>query len=141
MALLIAIVLVAPSLLSARSTYYSIDVSGDHKAAVWTDKALGLLEPNAMVVSWWSYSTPLWYAQIVEGRRPDIFIVDDRTRLDQGLGSLTDVIDANLGVRPVYAMRQDPREVAELLARYEIDRLTSLEDGQLMHVVARRTAP
>ena len=39
-----------------------------------------------MVVSWWSYSTPLWYAQIVEGRRPDIFIVDDRTRLDQGLG-------------------------------------------------------
>jgi hypothetical protein len=140
-ALLVAIVLVAPSLLAARGTYFSIDVSGDHKAAAWTDKALDLLEPNAMVVSWWSYSTPLWYAQIVEGRRPDIFIVDDRTRLDQGLGSLTDVIDANLGVRPVYAMRQDPREVAELLARYEIDRLTSLEDGQLMHVVARRTAP
>jgi len=140
-ALVVAIVLVGPSLLAARTTYAAVDVSGDHKAAVWTDRVLGLLEPNAMVVSWWSYSTPLWYAQIVEGRRPDIFIVDDRTRLDQGLGSLTDVIDANLGVRPVYAMRQDPREVAELLARYEIDQLTSQEDGLLMHVLGRRATP
>jgi hypothetical protein len=140
-ALVVAIVLVGPSLLAARNTYAAVDVSGDRKAAAWTDRVLGLLEPNAMVVSWWSYSTPLWYAQIVEGRRPDIFIVDDRTRLDQGLGSLTDVIDANLGIRPVYAMRQDPREVAELLARYEIDQVTSQEDGFLMHVLARRAAP
>ena len=139
--LLVAIVLVAPSQLAARNTFASIDVSHDRKASAWTDRVLDLLEPNAMVVSWWSYSTPLWYAQIVEGRRPDIFIVDDRTRLDQGLGSLTDVIDANLGVRPVYVMRQDPREVAELLARYEIDQLTSQEDGLLMHVLARRAAP
>ena len=47
-----------------------------------------------MIVSWWSYSTPLWYAQHVEGRRPDIDIVDDRTRLDENLGGLADVIDA-----------------------------------------------
>ncbi len=140
-ALLVAIALVAPSLLAARNSYATIDLSGDHKAAAWTDRALDLMEPGAMVVSWWSYSTPLWYAQIVEGRRPDIFIVDDRTRLDQGLGSLTDVIDANLGIRPVYVMRQDPRELAELKARYEIDELTSQEDGSLMHVLGRRAAP
>ena len=54
------------------------------------------MEPNAVIVSWWSYSTPLWYAQRVEGRRPDITIVDDRTRLDENLGELTDVIDSNL---------------------------------------------
>ena len=35
---------------------------------------------------WWSYSTPLWYAQLVEGLRPDIWIVDDRTSLDEDLG-------------------------------------------------------
>ena len=28
--------------------------------------------PDAVVISWWSYSTPLWYGQLVEGRRPDI---------------------------------------------------------------------
>ena len=46
-----------------------------------------MLEPNAVIVSWWSYSTPLWYAQQVEGLRPDIFIVDDRTMLDLDLGA------------------------------------------------------
>ena len=43
---------------------------------------------TASSISWWSYSTPLWYAQRVEGRRPDIVIVDDRTRLDENLGSI-----------------------------------------------------
>jgi Protein O-mannosyl-transferase TMEM260-like len=140
-ALLVAIALVAPALVAVRGSYASVDVSGDHKVMAWNERVLGLLEPNAMVVSWWSYSTPLWYAQIIEGRRPDIFIVDDRTRLDQGLGSLTEVIDANLGSRPVYAMRQDPREVLELKARYITEDLTSPEDGLLMHVVARRAIP
>ena len=54
------------------------------------------MHENAVVVSWWSYSTPLWYAQLVEGRRPDIDIIDDRTRLDRNLGDIYDVIDANL---------------------------------------------
>ena len=53
-----------------------------------------------MIVSWWSYSTPLWYAQVVEGRRPDIYIIDDRTRLDLNLGDVYDVIDALLPTRP-----------------------------------------
>ena len=44
------------------------------------------MEPNAVIVSWWSYSTPLWYAQVIEGRRPDIDIIDDRTRLDREPG-------------------------------------------------------
>ena len=40
------------------------------------------------------HSTPLWYAQKVQGLRPDILIVDDRTMLDQDLGRAPDVIDA-----------------------------------------------
>ena len=47
-------------------------------------------------------ASPLWYAQLIEARRPDI---DDRTRLDEHLGELTDVIDANLATRPVYVIR------------------------------------
>ena len=56
--------------------------TGDVGAAEWLDEVLAEVEPDAMIVSWWSYSTPLWYAQLIEDRRPDIFVVDDRTRLD-----------------------------------------------------------
>jgi hypothetical protein len=71
-------------------------------------------------VSWWSYSTPLWYAQHVGGRRPDIRIVDDRTRLDEDLGDYDDVIDATLPSRPVYVIREDPLEIDAISERYRI---------------------
>ena len=51
------------------------------------------------------YSTPLWYGTLVEGRRPDLRIVDDSTRETSSLGTVEDVIDANLGRRPVYLIR------------------------------------
>jgi len=84
----------------------------------WLEGALAALPPDAVVVSWWNWSTPLWYAQHVEGRRPDLRIVDDRTRLDEGLGEFTDVIDANLGLRPVYAIRVSPADIAAIVRRY-----------------------
>jgi hypothetical protein len=65
----------------------------------------GGLPPDSVIVSWWSDSTTLWYGQKVDGLRPDIFIVDDRTRLDDDLGSVFDVIDRYLGNRPVFVDR------------------------------------
>ena len=35
----------------------------------------------------------------------DVSIVDDRTRLDENLGDVVDVIDAQFGKRPVYLVR------------------------------------
>ena len=70
------------------------------------------------LVSWWSTSTPLWYAQKVEGLRPDILIVDDRTMLDLDLGRAPDVIERYLAEgRPVYAIRLDGRDLEELQRR------------------------
>lgn len=45
--------------------------------------------------------------QKVEGLRPDVFVVDDRTRPDQNLGSVEDVIRMYLGKRPVFVDRLD----------------------------------
>ena len=98
------------------------------------------MDQNAVVISWWSYSTTLWYAQKVEGRRPDIFIADDRTRLDQGLGDVPDVIDDNLGRRPVYLLRHDEGELAALGQRYELENITPQEAGLLVRVVGLRAA-
>ncbi len=139
-AVLIAIAVLAPTLLAVPARFAAVDESGDRSAAAWIDHVLAVMEPDAVIVSWWSYSTPLWYAQRVEGRRPDLAIVDDRTRLDEGLGDITDVIDANLGVRPVYVIRSDPNEVALLAARYRLLPIDGSDARDLTRVVARRAA-
>ncbi len=139
-ATLLAVVLLAPTLFALPGRLASVDASRDTAAAAWLDRVLPLLDQDAVVISWWSYSTPLWYAQKVEGRRPDIFIVDDRTRLDLDLGELPTVIDANLGRRPVYVMRQDPGQIDELAKRYELETLIPQEAGLLVRVVGPRAA-
>jgi hypothetical protein len=98
-----------------------IDRSGDVGAKLWLDEVLPLIPDNAVLVSWWSTSTPLWYAQTVEGLRPDIFVVDDRTMLDQDLGRAPDVIDRYLGERPVYVIRLPGRDTDELTARFQME--------------------
>jgi hypothetical protein len=92
------------------------------------------------VLSWWSFSTPLWYAQLVEGTRPDIDIIDDRTRLDRDLGEIYDVIDANLPTRPVYVIRVDPVDIATLRERYFFDVIDGTEARVLTRILGRREA-
>jgi len=101
---------------------------------------LEVMAPGAVVVSWWSYSTPLWYAQRVEGRRPDLWIVDDRTRLDEHLGDITDVIDEQLGRHPVYVIRDDPLEVALLAERYRLEPIDGPDAHSLTRLLGRRGA-
>ena len=137
LAVVAAGVLLVPTVLAAPGRLPAIDESSDRSAAAWTDRALAAMAPNALIVSWWSFSTPLWYAQRVEGRRPDLTIVDDRTRLDEGLGDITDVIDANLGTRPVYVIRSDPDEVIALAARYRLEPLGGAIGFDLTRVVGR----
>lgn len=138
LALVIAIALLVPTVVVAPARYRAVDASRQHDAANWVDHVFDVVEPNAAIVSWWSYSTPLWYAQRVEGRSPDVKIIDDRTRLDENLGGLTDVIDANLGVRPVYVLRSDRREVALLAQRYELEFIDGSDASALTRVIRRR---
>ena len=140
LAIVVAVALLAPTVDAIPSRHARVDRRLDLEAAAWVDRAMTVMEPGAVVVSWWSYSTPLWYAQLIEGRRPDIAIIDDRTRLDEGLGGITDVIDANLATRPVYVIRGDPREIALLEARYVLEHLDGPDAGSLTRVVARRDA-
>jgi hypothetical protein len=131
---LLALALIAPSLAAAPATAGDVDLGDDRAAARWLDAALHAMEPDAVVVSWWSFSTPLWYAQLIEGRFADRIIVDDRTRLDLGLGEVPDVIDRYLGRRPVYVIRASGAAIASLRARYELTAVP--EAAQLYRVVA-----
>lgn len=136
-ALVLAALLLAPGALSLPDRTRVADRSTDTAAQVWLDRAVAALEPDAVVVSWWSYSTTLWYGQHIEGRLPGVFIVDDRTRLDENLGEVTDVIDRYLGTRPVYVIRPE-NEIQALAARYELKPTTG--PANLWRVAGRAAA-
>jgi hypothetical protein len=111
------------------------DRSADRSAQAWLDEVLPAIDQGAVLVSWWSTSTPLWYAQYVEGLRPDIFVVDDRTMLDLGLGRAPDVINRYLGQRPVYAIRIDYNgDLAELTSQFAMTLVASGESTGVWRV-------
>ena len=141
MALGFAVILIVPTLVAAaRPAIGRVDESRDRSAPTgWTGRSSSW-RPMRSIVSWWSYSTPLWYAQRVEGRRPDLTIIDDRTILDEGLGDIYTVIDANLGVRPVYVIRGDINQARELARRYELEYLDGSSALYLTRVVGPRGA-
>ena len=108
-----------------------------HSARPWLEAVLAALEANAVVVSWWSYSTTLWYGRWVEGRREDVLIVDDRDVLDDGYGTAQGVIERFLGERPVYIVRLEPERLA-LSERYELEAVPGIPSGNLHRVLGRR---
>jgi hypothetical protein len=137
-AMMAAAVLVLPTLLALPTRHGRVDAGDDVVGRAWLEGALEVLEPDAVVVSWWSYSTPLWYAQHVEGRIPGVRVVDDRTRLDEGLGSIYDVIDAELGSHPVYAVRVEPTDLAGLVRRYRLESILMPMGQSLTRILGPR---
>ena len=120
-ALLLAATMLLPTALDLTMRWRQQDRSRETAMAGWLHDVFTVAEPDAVIVSWWSYSTTMWYGQLVLGERPDVRVVDDRTRLDENLGSVEDVIDANLGKRPVYVIRAQASDLQDLAARYAIE--------------------
>lgn len=57
---------------------------------------------DAVVLSWWSMSTTLWYGRWVEGKRPDMTIIDHRNLFDDGWDAdFLKAARAFVGKRPV----------------------------------------
>jgi Protein of unknown function (DUF2723) len=134
----VSVLMLVPTVSAVSPRLEAVDRTRDVRAADWLDGVLPVLEPDAIVISGWSFSTTLWYAQLVEGRRPDIVIVDDQTRRNEDLGTMTSVIEANLGQRPVYLIRQNKAIVPYVESRYVVDYPAPEEIGLLIHVLERR---
>ena len=140
LAVIIAIALLVPTLVDLPARFRANDMSSQQGAARWADHVLDVMEPDGVILSWWSYSTPLWYEHLVEGKRPDIEVIDDRTRLDLNLGGLPETIDRYLGQRPVYVMRLDKRELALLAQRYDLDYIDGTDASSLTRVIGLKSA-
>ena len=138
LASLLVVSLVAVMLAGIPGRYEDMDASDETFGREWLEATLTALEPQAAVISWWSFSTPLWYGRWVEGRRDDIVIVDDRDVLDDGFGRVEAAIDHFLGQRPVYLVRLE-RDLPDLAARYYLERIETVPSpGDLYRVTGRR---
>jgi hypothetical protein len=131
-----ALLLLGPVVAAIPDRLPRLDQSDDVTARGWIEEMGQQLPPDAVVVSWWSFSTPLWYAQYVEGWRPDIAVIDDRTMLDRSLGTAEDVIDSYLGQRPVYLIRL-PNDLPRFRDGYDLERVSGVSDGPVYQVLGR----
>ncbi len=127
-------VLLAPALIALPATRQGADASDERDARIWLEAAFQALGPDAVIISWWSYSTPLWYGQFVEGRRGDVLVLDDRTIIDQGLVDVSGAIDRYLGERPVYLIRL-PREVEAVAAEHALEPVPGVPGGDIWRVL------
>ncbi len=92
----------------------------DNSGARWLNAVYAILPRDAVVISWWSYSTPLWYGRWIEGRRPDVTIVDDRNLLDDGYETVPNAVAHFQALhRPIFLIRQ-PADIAALSTRYHL---------------------
>jgi hypothetical protein len=128
------VILLLPTIQALPRRAALVDRSDDRAATAWTADVLRAVEANAVIVSWWSYSTPLWYAQVVDDRRPDVCVIDDRNRLDYDLGELSQVIDRYIATRPVYLIRNGDSELPALVGRYTVTRVPLPAAGNLLRV-------
>lgn len=120
LAAVFGLAMLAPSAASLSTRWAAADQSGNVTAQVWLDQAFSAMSPDAVVISWWSYSTPMWYGEYVEGRRTDVKIIDDSDIVWDQLGSLPSIIDRYLGSRPVYVIRQSASDIQNLAQQYAI---------------------
>ncbi len=84
--------------------YRSHDQSANRAADSWVASVHAQLPPNAVLISWWSYSTPLWYHRWILGERPDVTIIDERNILDDGYRTMRNAILTHIGRRPVFVV-------------------------------------
>ncbi len=139
-ALALGVALLVPTGLGLSGRWRAADRSGDTAMSAWLDDAMTRMDPDAVVVSWWSYSTTLWYGTLVEARRPDLLIVDDSDLVYEKLGSAEDVIARYLGRRPVLVIRSSSADIDALAVRYVLEPLVR-PAGVYRVTGPRETAP
>ena len=107
-----------PAATSLAARRHDADRSGDTSAAAWLTEVLRVIPQNAVLVSWWSTSTPLWYGQLIAGDRPDIRVIDDSNIVYDGWETRERAIAAFVCQRPVFMMRLDEADLVATRALY-----------------------
>lgn len=139
MTALVALALIGPTLAALPERLERLDLSDDRLARQWLTDVMTRLPEDAVVISWWSYSTTLWYGLYVDRLRPDLTVIDDSTIVEQHLGDVESVIDGYLGRRPVFLIRLE-FDLPRYEERYELTQLPDVPGGLIYRVVGRRSS-
>lgn len=101
-ALVLLLAFAASPLGLMRQNWAQCDRHTERWGAQFANAVYGRLAPDAVILTVWIDSTPLWYTHFVAGRRPDVKILDESNVLGPRYGSMDNAIAAYLGKRPVY---------------------------------------
>jgi hypothetical protein len=96
------------------------DRSGEHSGDDYVEAVLSALPRDAAILSYWDASTPLWHAEYVQGRRPDVLIVDDTNIVYEGWGTRENRIAALICQRPVFLLRANPFDIQPTESAYRL---------------------
>ena len=110
-AVVLAAGLVFALVLGARN-WSASDRSDDHSGSAYVDAVFSTLPPNSAILVWWDAASPLWYASYVDGRRPDVLIVDDTNIVYEGWRTREARIATLICQRPVFIIRPGDPETS-----------------------------
>jgi hypothetical protein len=92
-------------LLSLGLNFRYVDLSDDWSSRTFGERILESVEPNALVIGWWESTPILQYLQLIEGKRPDVLVIN---RFNVAQGEIVKLIDRAILTRPVYSAIKDP---------------------------------
>lgn len=104
----------------AASTWTSADRSADRSGEDYVATVFSALPPDAVILSEWDASTPLWHSQHVRDERPDVLIVDDSNIVYEGWGTREARIASVICDRPVFILRLNESDLAPTRAAYAL---------------------
>jgi hypothetical protein len=106
------------------------DRSRDRTAPTYVDTVLRALPRGAAILSFWGASTPLWHAQFVDGRRPDVLVVDDTNIVYEAWETRERRIATLICDRPVFILRPEEAQLDPTRDRYRVVEVAELLVGR-----------
>ncbi|HUO05304.1 MAG TPA: DUF2723 domain-containing protein [Candidatus Binataceae bacterium] len=98
---------------------------GYREGNVLAERVFKIVEPNAVIFSWWGPSPALWYGQYVGGMRPDVTVIDDANLPEHGWSDATDGMAYYFGKRPIYVTGVED-ELSRYSRKYNLHRVADL---------------
>ena len=114
----------------AAVNWQASDRSGDRGGDRYVDAVMDALPEDAAILSVWDMSTPLWHARYVQGRRPDLLVVDDTNIVYEGWGSRERRIASLICERPVFILRLDERDLLPTRQAYRLEPFLTVRVSQ-----------